>query len=308
LFAYLVRRLLGAVPVILGVIAVVFILSTVVPGDPARILMGQRGDPETIELIRHEMGLDNPLWFQFFDFFRRSLTLDLGKSWRNNQYVTEAILDRLPVTATIAIAAMGIAVIFGVTFGIISAIKQNTAFDFGSMVAALAGVSAPTFWVGVLLILAFCVKLRWIPGTGTGHGEWYYYILPSITLGVRPVALIARLTRSSMLEIIRQDYVRTARAKGLSERIVIFKHALRNAVIPVVTIIGVQVASLLSGVVITETVFALPGLGRLSVQALINRDYPIIRGTVLFMALTFVFANLLVDLTYPLFDPRIKYD
>jgi peptide/nickel transport system permease protein len=196
----------------------------------------------------------------------------------------------------------------GVPLGIVSAVKQYSWIDYSAMFFAILGISAPVFWVGLLSVVLFCVKLGWIPGTGTGNGEFIYYILPSLVLGIRPAALIARLTRSSMLEIIRQDYIRTARAKGLSERVVIMKHALRNALIPVVTVIGIETASLLSGVVVTESIFSMPGLGRLSVEALINRDFPVIRGVVLFMALIFVFANLVVDLSYPLFDPRIKYD
>jgi peptide/nickel transport system permease protein len=176
------------------------------------------------------------------------------------------------------------------------------------MFFAILGISAPVFWVALLSVVLFCVVLGWIPGTGTGNGEWIYYVLPSVVLGLRPGALIARLTRSSMLEIIRQDYIRTARAKGLAERVVIMKHALRNALIPVVTIIGIETAGLLSGVVVTEYIFSLPGIGRLSVEALINRDFPVIRGVVLFMAFLFVLANLIVDLSYPFFDPRIKYD
>jgi len=305
---YIIKRLIGAVPVILGVIAVVFILTTIVPGDPARLMMGQRGDPETIALIRKELGLDKPLWYQFIDFFRRALTFDLGKSYRNNMLVTRAIMERIPVTAKLAVFSMGIAVILGITFGIISAVKQYSLLDYGSMLVAMLGISAPSFWVGLLLILLFCVKLGWIPGTGTGNGELIYYVLPSITLGVRPAALIARLTRSSMLEIIRQDYIRTARAKGLSERVVVLKHALRNAMIPVITIVGIQTAYFLSGAIVIEKLFSLPGIGRLSVEALINRDFPIIRGVILFMALLFVTINLLVDLSYPLFDPRIKYE
>lgn len=308
MFAYIIRRLLGAVPVVVGVITVVFILTTIVPGDPARIMVGQRGDPATIERIRKEMGLDDPILVQYVNFFRRAIVFDLGKSYRNNMPVTQAILQRLPVSAKLAFFSMILAVVMGVTIGIISAVKQYSFLDYVSMLIALLGISAPTFWVGVLLVLLFCVVLGWIPGIGTGKGEWYYFILPVLTLGVRPAALIARLTRSSMLEIIRQDYIRTARAKGLAERVVIIKHALRNAMIPVVTIIGSQTASLLSGVVLTETIFALPGIGRLSVEALVNRDFPVMRGVVLFMALCFVFANLLVDLSYPLFDPRIKYD
>lgn len=305
---YLIKRLISAIPVIAGVIAVVFILTTIVPGDPVRLMMGQRGDPETIERIKEELGLNKPLWWQFGDFFRRAVTLDLGKSYRNNMPVTQAIAGRIPVTAKIAVSAMIIAVVMGVSIGIISAVKQYSILDYGSMFVALLGISAPSFWVGLLLVLLFCVKLGWIPGIGVGDGSWIYLILPVATLGIRPAALIARLTRSSMLEIIRQDYIRTAWSKGLSERVVVLKHALKNAMIPVATIVGIQTASLLSGAIVTETLFALPGLGRLSVEALINRDFPVIRGEVLFLALIFVFANLLVDLSYPLFDPRIKYD
>lgn len=305
---YIIRRLIGAIPVVLGVIAVVFILTTIVPGDPARIMVGQRGDPATIEKIRHEMGLDKPLAVQFVDFMKNALTMNLGKSYRNNMTVVQALLIRLPVTVKLAFASMVIAIIVGVPLGIISAVKQYSWFDYGAMFFAILGISAPVFWVALLSVVLFCVVLGWIPGTGTGNGEWIYYVLPSVVLGLRPGALIARLTRSSMLEIIRQDYIRTARAKGLAERVVIMKHALRNALIPVVTIIGIETAGLLSGVVVTEYIFSLPGIGRLSVEALINRDFPVIRGVVLFMAFLFVLANLIVDLSYPFFDPRIKYD
>ena len=305
---YTIRRLVGAIPVLIGVIAVVFILTTIVPGDPARIMMGQRGNPETIARIRHEMGLDKPFLIQFLDFIKNAVTLNLGKSYRNNMTVVQALALRMPVTFKLAFFAMLVAVLVGVPLGIISAVKQYSWFDYGAMFFAILGISAPVFWVALLSVVFFCVILGWIPGTGTGNGELIYYVLPSIVLGLRPGALIARLTRSSMLEIIRQDYIRTARAKGVAERVVVMRHALRNALIPVVTIIGIEVASLLSGVVITEQIFSLPGLGRLSVEALVNRDFPVIRGVVLFMAFIFVLANLLVDLSYPLFDPRIKYD
>lgn len=305
---YIIRRLVGAIPVILGVIIVVFILTTIVPGDPARILVGQRGNPETIAKIRHEMGLDKPMVTQFVDFIKNALTLNLGKSYRNNMSVVDALKIRLPVTAKLAVSSMIIAIVIGIPLGVISAVKQYSWLDYGAMFFAILGISAPVFWVALLAVVLFCEILGWIPGTGTGNGEWIYYVLPAVVLGLRPGALIARLTRSSMLEIVRQDYIRTARAKGLSERIVVMRHALRNALIPVITIIGIETAGLLSGVVITEYIFSLPGLGRLSVEALTNRDFPVIRGVVLFMAFIFVIANLIVDLSYPLFDPRIKYD
>jgi peptide/nickel transport system permease protein len=305
---YVLRKLLAAIPVLAGVIAVVFILTTVVPGDPARIMMGQRGDVATIERIREEMGLNKPLWRQFVDFFKGALTLDLGRSYRNNMPVTRAIAEKIPITAKIALVSMAVAILVGVTVGIVSAVKHNTIFDYGSMLIALLGISAPTFWVGLLLVLVFCVKLGWVPGTGTGDGSWVYLVLPVLTLGLRPAAVIARLTRSSMLEVMTQDYITTARAKGLTNRAVVVGHGLKNAMIPVITIIGVQTAELLSGAIITERVFSIPGLGRLAVDSLVYRDFPIIRGQVLFTAIVFMLTNLLVDLSYPLFDPRIRHD
>jgi peptide/nickel transport system permease protein len=306
--AYMLRRLVAAIPVLAGVIAVVFILTTVVPGDPARIMMGQRGDRATIERIREEMGLNKPLWQQFVDFFKSALTLDLGRSYRNNMPVVQAIAEKIPITAKVALASMAVAVIIGVGIGIVSAVKHNTMFDYGSMMIALLGISAPTFWVGLLLVLLFCVKLGWVPGTGTGDGSWVYMVLPVLTLGLRPAAVIARLTRSSMLEVMAQDYITTARSKGLSDSAVVIAHGLKNAMIPVITIIGVQTAEMLSGAIVTERVFSIPGLGRLAVDSLAYRDFPIIRGQVLFTAIVFMVTNLLVDLSYPIIDPRIRYD
>ncbi|RCW48776.1 MULTISPECIES: ABC transporter permease [unclassified Halanaerobium] len=308
MFAYFIRRTLGVIPVILGVILVVFILTTIVPGDPARIMMGQRGDPETLKLIRKEMGLDEPTHVQLVKFYKDVFTLNLGRSYRNNMTVIESIKSRLPVTATLAIGAMIIAVVLGVSIGIYSATHQYTWQDYLSMIFSLLGIASPVYFVGLIMVIIFARKLGWVPGTGLGNGEWIYYVLPILTLGVRPMALIVRLTRSTMLEVVHQDYVKTARAKGLKEKAVIYKHALKNALIPVITIIGLQTASLLSGVMLTETIYSLPGLGRLSIQAVTNRDFPIIRGVVLFMALVFVLANLLVDLSYGFFDPRIRYE
>lgn len=305
---YAVRRLLEAIPVLLGVILVVFILTTIVPGDPALILSGQRGDTETLERIRDDMGLNDPLHVQLFNFYKSVFTLNLGRSYTNNMTVVQAIGERLPYTISLALLAMAIAVILGVLVGIISATKQYSVWDNIVMVLSLLGISAPAFFVGILCILIFIARLRWIPGTGTGNGELIYLILPAVTLGLRPLALIGRLTRSSLLEVIRQDYITTARAKGLRETVVIFKHALKNSLIPVVTIIGLQTAEILGGVVITERVFGWPGIGRLSIAAVTRRDFPVIRGVVLFMALVFVIANVAVDLSYGLLDPRIRYD
>ncbi|BAS27352.1 ABC transporter permease [Limnochorda pilosa] len=305
---YALRRLLEAIPVFLGVVLVVFLLYSVVPGDPARLMAGQRGDPATIARIRADMGLDKPIPEQFADFLWSAVRFDLGRSYRNNMQVMDAILQRVPATLELVVASLLLGGLVGIVVGIISAIRQNTALDYTAMTAAVVGISAPTFWIGMLLILFFALELRWIPGTGYGSGRWVYLVLPTLTLATRPMALLARITRSSMLEAIRQDFVRTARAKGLSERVVVIKHALRNALIPVVTVLGTETAAMLGGVVVTETVFSWPGLGRLFVEALLFRDYPIIRGQVLFLATVFIAANLLVDLSYAIFDPRIRYD
>jgi peptide/nickel transport system permease protein len=307
LTVYTIKRLLAAVPVVIGVIAVVFILTSIVPGDPARIIVGKTGDPATIQRIREELGLDRPLWEQFTDFFKGLLTFDLGRSYRNNRPVTQVLMERLPLTAKFAVSSTALAVVTGVSLGVVSAVKKDSILDHGGRILALLGISAPSFWIGLMLILLFCVKLRWIPGTGTGDGGWMYLVLPVITLGIRPAAFIARLTRSGMLEVLGQDYIQTAWAKGLSGRVVVLGHALKNAMIPVVTVAGTCMAEMMGGAIVVEKLFSLPGIGRLGLEAILARDFPVIRGQVLLLALVFVATNLLVDLTYPLFDPRIKY-
>ena len=308
MLSYTLRKLLYFIPVVWGVVTVVFILLTVVPGDPARLLMGQRGDPETLARIRADLGLDLPLHRQYIRFIGDLARGDLGTSYRNNEKVSTAIAEHFGATLRLAFWAMILASVIGVAAGILSAVKQYSLFDYSAMFIAVAGVSAPVFWVGLLLLLIFAYGLRILPGVGYGDGSWRYLILPVITLGTRPAALIARLTRSCMLDVMNQDYIRTARSKGLAERTVILKHAFKNALVPVNTIIGTQVAELLSGAVLTETIFAWPGVGRLAVEALVARDFPMIRGTVIFMALLFLATNLLVDLSYGLVDPRIRYD
>lgn len=305
---YALKRIVEAIPVFLGVVLVVFLLYSVVPGDPARLLAGQRGDAETIARIRADWGLDRPIHEQFFDFVWSAIRFDLGRSYRNNMDVMDAILQRVPATLELVVASLLVGAVVGITVGVISAVRQNTALDYIAMTGAVMGISAPTFWIGMLLILIFALNLGWIPGMGYGDGKLIYLVLPTMTLATRPMALLARITRSSMLETIRQDYIRTARAKGLNEWMVTVKHALRNALIPVVTILGTETAAMLGGVVVTETVFSWPGLGRLFVEALTFRDYPIIRGQVLFLATVFIAANLIVDLSYALFDPRIRYE
>ncbi|SDX92969.1 peptide/nickel transport system permease protein [Acetomicrobium thermoterrenum DSM 13490] len=308
MFSYIVRKMLYAVPVIWGVVTIVFILMTIVPGDPARLMMGQRGDPETLARIRADLGLDLPIHKQYTRFLKDLVKGDLGVSYRNNEKVVDALMTRFGATLKLAFWAMVLAALLGILAGVVSAVKQYSIFDYSAMFIAISGISAPVFWVGLLLLLIFAYTLHLVPGVGYVPGDWRYFILPVITLGVRPAALIARLTRSCMLEVLTQDYIRTARSKGLRERIVIMRHALKNALIPVVTIIGTQVAELLSGAVLTETIFAWPGVGRLAVEALIARDFPMIRGTVIFMAVIFLVANLIVDISYGFIDPRIRYD
>ncbi|ACZ18251.1 ABC transporter permease [Thermanaerovibrio acidaminovorans] len=308
MFQYVLRKLLVSIPVVWGVVTVIFILMAVVPGDPARIMMGQRGDPETLARIRADLGLDKPLTVQYVDFLSKLVRGDLGKSYRTNEPVSKAIGERFGVTMRLAIWCIVLATIVGVAAGIMSAVKQYSIFDYSAMFIAIAGVSAPVFWFSLLLLLVFAYGLHWVPGVGYEDGSFRYMVLPIIALGLRPAAIIARLTRSCMLEVLSMDYIRTARAKGLSERAVVLKHALKNAMIPVVTIVGAEMSGLLSGAVLTETVFALPGVGRLAVEALVARDFPMIRGTVIVIALIFLVANLLVDLSYGLFDPRIRYE
>jgi peptide/nickel transport system permease protein len=258
-------------------------------------------------LFREKWGLDDPVPVQYLKFLANAARGDLGLSYRSEQPVLESILERFPATAALAVAALGIAILIGIPLGILAAIRQNTALDSASIMLATFGVSVPNFWLGLLLIYVIAVQLRWLPPSGYGP-PYPYLIMPAITLGTGLSAVIARLTRSSMLEVIRQDYVRTARAKGLTERRVIAGHALRNAAIPIVTIVGVQISGLLSGAVITERVFSWPGVGRLLLDSIGARDLPVVQGCVLFIATIFIGLNLLVDLSYAWLDPRIRYE
>ncbi|ACI18670.1 ABC transporter permease [Dictyoglomus thermophilum] len=306
---YIVRRLLQAIPVFIGVTLITFILFFIAPGDPARLIAGQRADAETIARIRSIWGLDKPLAVQYLLFLGRIIRLDFGRSFKTNIPVIESIGERLQATAVLAFFAFIIAILLGVTAGIISAVKQYSFFDYTAMVIALLGVSAPVYWVGIILLLIFGFKLGWLPlGGYISEYGIKAVILPAITLGTRPAAYFARLARSSMLEVIRQEYITTARAKGLPESKVIFKHALRNALIPVVTYAGMVVGDLLTGAVLTETIFAWPGIGRLVVQAILDRDLPVLQGGVIVIALIYILANLIVDLSYALIDPRIRYE
>jgi ABC-type dipeptide/oligopeptide/nickel transport system permease component len=292
--------------VLLGVSVVVFVAIRLIPGDPAQLMAGQAATEEVVRQIRQSLGLDQPLPVQYLYFLRNVVRGDLGRSLFNGAPVVEELGQRFPRTVRLALASMAVASLIGIPAGILAATRRLTWVDTAVMVVALVGVSMPVFWLGLNLILVFSVRLQWFPAFG--YETWRHLVLPSITLGAASAAVVARMTRSAMLEVLGQDYIRTARAKGLSERAVVNRHALRNALIPVVTILGLQLGTLLSGAVLTETVFAWPGVGRLLVDAVLARDYPIIQGTTLLIAATFVALNLAVDLLYGLLDPRIRYE
>ena len=307
LFPFAVRRALQLVPVLLGLTLIVFALQAVALGDPVRAAMGQRGDPEAIARIRADYGLDAPLWVQYGQYLRRLLRGDLGRSFRQQVPVADLIAERLPATLRLALAAMGLAAVLGVAAGVAAAVGHGRLPDAAIMTVALLGISTPVFWLGMMLVLLFAVTLGWFPISGYGEGDWRHLILPALTLGALHVGYIARMTRSSLLEILGEDYLRTARAKGLHESVVLLKHGLRNASLPILTLVGIGVGDVLVGAPLTETVFAWPGLGRLLVAAAANRDLPVILGATLLFALIYVVANFLVDCCYVLADPRLRF-
>jgi ABC-type dipeptide/oligopeptide/nickel transport system permease component len=303
---FLGRRLVLAVPTLAGVLIVSFLLLYVAPGDPVQEMVGERADSATIAHLRHDLRLDEPLPNQFAFYAGRVLRGDLGRSYITGRPVTADIAERFPKTMLLAGAAMLIAMSIGIPLGILSAQKPGSAIDRVGSLVAYAGISFPVYWVGLLLILLFAVTLRWLPPSG--YGGIAFLILPAFTLGSRSIAVLARQTRSAMLETLGSDYVRTARAKGLTERAVIIKHGLRTALIPIITVLGLDVGSYLTGSILTETVFSWPGLGRYVVNAIGRRDLPAIQGSVLFLSVVFVAVNLLTDLAYAGVDPRVRYD
>ena len=305
MYQYIVRRLLLTIPVVLGVSIIVFSVIRLLPGDPARAIAGVNATPEFIEQVRVAYALDRPLPVQYGLFMGGFVRGDLGQSIFSGRPVATEIRERFPRTMLLATVSLVLATLIGVSAGIVSATRRNSLFDNASMVVALIGVAAPVFWMALMLQLLFAVQLRWLPATGIGSIR--HLILPSITLGMASAALLARITRSSMLDVLRQDFITTARAKGLAEQVVTYKHALKNALIPVVTVLGLQFGILLGGAVLTETVFAWPGVGRLLVDAILRRDYPVVQGTVMLLALLFVMINLVVDIIYAVLDPRIHY-
>ena len=305
MYGYLVRRLVLTVPVLLGVAILVFAIVRLIPGDPATAIAGPQATDAFIAQIAEQYHLNEPLYVQFGLFLRDLIKGDLGDSTFSRRPVMVELAERFPRTIQLTLAAMAVAMAIGIPAGIMSARRRNSIFDNLSMIVALLGVAAPVFWLALMLQLLFSVRLGWLPTTGTGTPA--HLVLPAITLGMSTAGLIARVTRSSMLEVLRMEYVQTARAKGLSERDVIYGHALKNAMIPVVTVVGLQFGILLGGAVLTESVFAWPGVGRLLVDSILSRDYPVVQGTVLVLAATFVVINLIVDLLYAVLDPRISY-
>ncbi|OME91999.1 MULTISPECIES: ABC transporter permease [Paenibacillus] len=331
--SYIFKRLFIMVPVLIGMTMIVFSIIHAIPGDPAETILGQKATEQSKEALREQLGLHNPWYQQYFTYIGDLLQGDLGQSIRTKVPIAEEITPYLAATAELTFAAMAFAIIFGVNAGIISAWKQNSWFDYISMLVALIGVSMPIFWLGLMEQWIFSLELQWLPSIGRMNQRdpveavtnlylldsilagrfdqlWTvikHLILPSVALGTIPMAVIARMTRSSMLEVMNSDYVRTAKAKGLSQFFVVYKHALKNAFIPVLTVIGLQTGALLGGAVLTETIFAWPGVGRYIYEAISSRDYPVIQSGILIIAFIFVFINLIVDLLYAAVDPRIRY-
>jgi ABC-type dipeptide/oligopeptide/nickel transport system permease component len=301
---YLGRRILVTLPTLWLVTVVVFSMVRLLPGDPAETIAGLHATQESVAGLRQELGLDRPLLVQYGNFLGGLLRLDLGRSTMSRAPVLDELRPRLPVSLTLAVLSMGVAIIVGVLLGVLAAVRRRSWVDYLAMSVSVAGLSTPTFVLGLILILVLSVQWRLLPATGAA--TWWHYILPAITLGLPAAAVVARMARSSLLEVLRQDFVRTAWAKGLSQPSVVYRHALKNALIPVLTISGLQFGQLMGGAVVVESVFGLPGLGKLLVDRVLGRDYPVIQGVVLVAACGFVLTNLVVDLVYSLVDPRIR--
>jgi ABC-type dipeptide/oligopeptide/nickel transport system permease component len=303
---FIARRLLLAIPTLFGVLVVAFLLLYVAPGDPVEAMVGERADSATIARLRAELHVDDPLPQRFGHYVSRVAVGDLGRSYITNRPITQDIRERFPKTLQLAGAAMLLATVFGITLGVLSARRPGGFADRFALGLAYLGISFPVYWVGLLLILLFAVTLHWLPPSG--YGSLRFLVLPALTLGMRSIAFLARMTRSAMLEALSADFVRTARAKGLSEWVVTLKHALRNALIPVITVLGLDFGAYLTGSILTETIFSWPGIGRYVVNAISRRDLPAIQGSVLFLSTVFVLVNLLTDLAYAKADPRVSYD
>jgi len=303
--AYIQGRLVTLVPVLIGVSIAVFLMLHLTPGDPARMVAGMDATPEQVDRVRHLLGLDQPLYRQYFGYVGRLLQGDMGRSIITHDRVIDDLWPRYQATVELTVAAMAVSVGVGLFIGIASAVRQYSVLDNALSVVALVGISIPAYWLGLMLIVAFSLRLRWFPVAGMGGLA--HLVLPAVTLGAFAMAIVARMTRASMLDVLGQDYIQTVRAKGVREGRLLIRHALKNALIPILTVIGLQAGQLLGGAVLTESVFAWPGIGRFMVDAIQARDFPIVQGGVLLTALTFVLINLLVDLLYSAVDPRIKY-
>jgi ABC-type dipeptide/oligopeptide/nickel transport system permease component len=304
MLTFVARRLLLAVPVLLGVVFVVMLTIEMIPGDAVALMLGEHATKDAVARLRDHLGLDKPLAVRYVDYVSRVVRGDLGRSIQQNRPVADELAEAWPATLTLTVAALAIAAAVGVTSGVVSAVWPNSLFDAVARLGALFGLSMPVFWMGLVLIVVFALWLPWLPVGGTGSPA--HLVLPAVTLAMPSIAMVSRMTRSSVLDVLREDYVRTARAKGVAERLVVAKHALRNAAIPILTLLGLQAGQLMGGAVLTETVFAWPGLGRLMVKAIFARDYVLVQGAVLVFALAFVLVNLAVDLAYGALDPRIS--
>jgi ABC-type dipeptide/oligopeptide/nickel transport system permease component len=303
---FLARRLLLTTPVLLGVATLVFSLIHLIPGDPAQAMLGEAAPQADVVELRHRLGLDRPLIEQYGVFLKGLVTGDLGTSLRTGQPVTDQIVERMPATFELAAAAMIVAIAFAMPLGIVAAVRRGTVADHAAMTISLAGVSVPNFWLGPMLAIIFAVELGWLPVSG--RGTWAHLVLPAISLGAALAAILARMTRATMLEELREQYVQAARARGVSKSRAVLRHAFRNSLIPVVTLLGLQFGAVLTGAVITETIFAWPGIGRLLIQSIGFRDYPLVQGCILLIALTYVGVNLATDMVYGVLDPRIRYE
>ena len=303
--SYLLRRLWQSAVTLVGVSILVFVILRVIPGDPAKMLLPEGAPQSAVEELNRHLGLRRPIFVQYGIFLRSVVRGDFGQSFQYRSPALTVVVERLPATVQLTLAAMALTVLFGVSIGIVAAVRQGTGYDYAGTALAVLGQSLPNFWLGIMLILLFGVTLRWLPTSG--FQGWLHLVLPSVTLAAFPVALVARLTRSSMLEILGREFIRTGRAKGLAERAVVLRHALKNATIPVLTVIGLQIGTLLGGAVITESVFAWPGMGKLVVDAVFFRDFPVVQTILILSATIFVVINLVVDLLYVVVDPRIRY-
>jgi peptide/nickel transport system permease protein len=309
---FLIRRVMNLVVVLFILSIVVFLYIHMIPGDPAAIMLGSEANLESVQKLREEMGLNDPLYRQYLEWLVEVIQGNIGFSIHSQMPVTELIFDRLPVTLTLSIFAFCISIIVGIPLGLLSALRSNTLCDYVVMILALIGLSVPEFWAGLLLVMLFSVKLGWLPFAGFSVAmnileNFQYFILPSVALGLIQSAIVSRMTRSSFLDVLDQDYIRTARAKGLKESLVIFKHAMKISMLPIITILGINFGVLLGGTVVIEIVCNLPGLGSLTVSSIMNRDYPVIQGILLYIAFIYLLVNFVVDIIYGWLDPRIHY-